>query len=176
MGWVGHRYILWTRHISEPSVGRCTLEKQEAVGEGTECGSRYRHQCSQSVEARPHTHTSDLTATDISYRSSHGWDNLCAKCERMQTAGGGGKRSLSECLLHILDNSAEISDKGHLGTRAVSLTPETCKLSEVTVSFFPLQWLIAYTKTLFSCQLPFAFCEGEGKEHNLFPPWVTPGT
>ena len=94
-----------------------------------------------SVEAQPHTHTSDLTATDISYRSSHGWEGLCAKCERMQTAGGGGKRSLSERLLNILDNSAEISDKGHLETRAVSLTPKTCKLWKVTVSFFPLQWL-----------------------------------
>lgn len=38
-----------------------------------------------------------------------------------------------------------------------------------TYGIFLSSPVTVYTKTIFSCRFPFAFCEGKGKEHNLFP-------
>lgn len=147
-------------------------------GRATEYGSLYRQQCSQWKRARLRSLTpTHLTSLPRTLATGHLMGErvyaLCVKeCRQWQ---GGRKRSLSERferLLHILDNSAEISDRGHLGTRAVLLTPETCKLLKLYDSFLSSP-VIVYTKTIFSCRFPFAFCEGGGGEHNLFPPRVS---
>lgn len=123
----------------------------------------------QSVKARHHTYTSN-SLPQILAPTGHltRWDCLCHECERMQAAGEGLGKEGTEGLQHLLANSSDISDKSHLELgQACSLLRPARAWNLGSLSFLCRDCLTL--RLVFSCQFPFAFCEGKGQRTSWSP-------